>query len=143
MFVNKVQIECAFSVFFTFSMLVVKKIGTDSFEWNISLTQFQNLVGLFLLSNNKSFWYFCLACLTYFLVLLKQYQLHSLFAFRVFLSTLSLVFINVLISHVSQGHLRSFTRLIILEACLSVIEVSPSSMQSSAMLTFVSVETRF
>ena len=55
MFVKKVQIEFAFSVFFTLSMFVVTEIGTDSFEGNISLMQFQNLVGLFLFSNNKSF----------------------------------------------------------------------------------------
>ena len=60
----KVQIEFAFSVFFTLSMFVITKIGTDSFEGNISLIQFQNLVGLFLFSNNKSFSNLCLACLT-------------------------------------------------------------------------------
>ena len=55
MLVKKVQIEFAFSVFFTLSMFVVTEIGTDSFERNISLIQFQNLVGLFLFPNNKSF----------------------------------------------------------------------------------------
>ena len=40
MFVKKVQIEFAFSVFFTLAMLVVTEIGTDSFEGNISLMQF-------------------------------------------------------------------------------------------------------
>ena len=55
MLVKKVQIEFAFSVFFTLSMLVVTEIGTDSFEGNISSMQFQNLVGFFLFSNNKSF----------------------------------------------------------------------------------------
>ena len=55
MFVKKVQNEFAFLVFFTLSMLVVTEIGADSFEGNISLMQFQNLVGLFLFSNNKSF----------------------------------------------------------------------------------------
>ena len=60
MFVKKVQIEFSFSVFFTFSMLVVTEIGTDSFKGNIFL-----IVGLFLFPNNKSFWYFCLACSTF------------------------------------------------------------------------------
>ena len=53
MFVKKVKIEFAFSVFFTLSMLLVTEIVTDSFERNISLMQFQNLVGIFLFSNNK------------------------------------------------------------------------------------------
>ena len=48
MLVKKVQTEFAFSVFFTLSMLVVTEIGTGSFEGNIFLMQFQNLVGLFL-----------------------------------------------------------------------------------------------
>ena len=61
-FAKKLQIEFAFLVFFTLLMLVVTEIGTSSFEGNISLIQFQNL-GLFLFSNNKSFSYFCLACL--------------------------------------------------------------------------------
>ena len=64
MFVKKVQVEFAFSVFFTLSMLVATEIGTDSFEGNISLMQIQNLVGFFLFSNNKSSCYFCSACLT-------------------------------------------------------------------------------
>ena len=55
MLVKKVQIEFAFSLFFTLSVLVVTEIGTDSFGRNISLMQFQNLVGLLLFSNNKSF----------------------------------------------------------------------------------------
>ena len=54
-FVKKVQIEIAFSVFFTLSMVVATEIGTDSFEGNISLMQFQYLVGLFLFSNKQSF----------------------------------------------------------------------------------------
>ena len=48
MLVKKVQTEFAFSVFFTLSMLVVTEIGACSFEGNIFLMQFQNLVGLFL-----------------------------------------------------------------------------------------------
>ena len=64
MLVKKVQTEFAFSVFFTLLVLLVTEIGTDSFKGNTSLMQFQNLIGLFLFSNNKSFWYFCLAYLT-------------------------------------------------------------------------------
>ena len=55
MLVKKVQTEFAFSVFFTLPMFVVNEIGTDSFEGSTSLMQFYNLVGLFLFSNNKSF----------------------------------------------------------------------------------------
>ena len=55
MCVKKVQIEFPLSVFFTLPVLVVTEIGTDSFEGNISLIQFQNLIGLFLFSNNKPF----------------------------------------------------------------------------------------
>ena len=54
MLVKKVQIEFPFSVFSVLSMLVVTEIDTDCFEGNIFLMQFQNLVGLFLFSNNKS-----------------------------------------------------------------------------------------
>ena len=55
MFVKKVQIDFTFSVFFTLSMLLVTEKGTDSFEGNISLMQFQNLAGLFLFPNSESF----------------------------------------------------------------------------------------
>ena len=64
MLVKKVQNEFAFSMFFTFLMVAVTWIGTDSLERNIFLMQFQDLVGFFLFSNNKSFWYFWIACLT-------------------------------------------------------------------------------
>ena len=55
MLVKKVQNEFAFSVFITLSMLVFTEISTDSFKGNISLRQFQNLIGLFLFLNDKSF----------------------------------------------------------------------------------------
>ena len=55
MLAKKVQSEFALSLFLTSSTLMVTEIGTDSFEGNIPLMQFQIIVGLFLFSNNKPF----------------------------------------------------------------------------------------